>query len=464
MTSENHYAAYVKDRQLIMDGLRHKTPIPLPVSRQIEVIERLLENLAKDNPAPAVQEARGLLQRYLDELPEGHDSAGENAAPAGESIVFLDPRRLVDGGLNDGIFRDIDEEELREFADNIKEIGVLQPILVQRDGTIVAGKQRVRAAIQGELDRIPAIVKEFTDSRHALQACLSENLFRRQLSKREMVYGHRALRSISAAPEKSQLVPELRSIITDPDLQGVLSQFGQDFQQSLYQMLGTRISEMAKILAANNDVEILSLRQEISRGETAIGELQRKIEKLVDQMQNLDQENETLRHEGQRQKTQVADELRELQFRLRSLSDTKERLAEEKSDLVEKVQDLKGQLEKAALSTIAETKVTQFPQEYRQLREECRRLKRRSRVQEQFYFNRNALASCLEKVCTLVANADGGHFSDIEDDVCTMIALLEETLQRIKTSLAEKEKRRADPGEKGERGADNAISLEERKP
>ncbi|MEG1705144.1 MAG: ParB/RepB/Spo0J family partition protein [Clostridia bacterium] len=77
-----------------------------------------------------------------------------------------------------------DREKLQELADSIKENGVLQPIIVVKDETgytIVAGERRWRAAKIAGLKGIPAIVKDYTDTKKK-QVALIENIQREDLN------------------------------------------------------------------------------------------------------------------------------------------------------------------------------------------------------------------------------------------------------------------------------------------
>ena len=60
--------------------------------------------------------------------------------------------------------RRFDEEALRELADSIRTMGVIQPILVCRSGdryTIIAGERRWRASRMADQTEIPAIVRDW---------------------------------------------------------------------------------------------------------------------------------------------------------------------------------------------------------------------------------------------------------------------------------------------------------------
>jgi ParB family chromosome partitioning protein len=77
-----------------------------------------------------------------------------------------------------------DEIGLEELAASIREHGVVEPILVRREGTkyrIVAGERRWRAAQRAGLREVPAILREASD-REAFELALVENLQRADLN------------------------------------------------------------------------------------------------------------------------------------------------------------------------------------------------------------------------------------------------------------------------------------------
>jgi ParB family transcriptional regulator, chromosome partitioning protein len=76
---------------------------------------------------------------------------------------------------------------LDELTASIRASGVIQPIIVRRQGAgfqLVAGERRWRAARQAGLPRIPAIVREVTDA-ESLELALVENLLREDLNPME---------------------------------------------------------------------------------------------------------------------------------------------------------------------------------------------------------------------------------------------------------------------------------------
>nr|WP_076389301.1 ParB/RepB/Spo0J family partition protein [Vaginimicrobium propionicum] len=80
-----------------------------------------------------------------------------------------------------------DEDELTELSESIKEVGLLQPIIVRakKDGyELIMGERRLRAHQLAGIEKIPAIVRS-TDDNDMLRDALLENLHRSQLNPLE---------------------------------------------------------------------------------------------------------------------------------------------------------------------------------------------------------------------------------------------------------------------------------------
>ena len=77
-----------------------------------------------------------------------------------------------------------DPEKLEELAQSIRTHGVMQPLLVARNGgryTIIAGERRYRAARLAGLTKLPVIPKDLTDH-EILEISLIENIQREDLN------------------------------------------------------------------------------------------------------------------------------------------------------------------------------------------------------------------------------------------------------------------------------------------
>ena len=90
---------------------------------------------------------------------------------------------------------EFDEEALSELADSIRELGLIQPITVKRDGEkyiIISGERRWRASERAGLESIPAYIREVDDTTlHAM--ALVENIQREDLNAIEISLGMQRL-------------------------------------------------------------------------------------------------------------------------------------------------------------------------------------------------------------------------------------------------------------------------------
>jgi ParB family chromosome partitioning protein len=84
-----------------------------------------------------------------------------------------------------------DEDELSSLSASIKSHGVLQPLLVRRNGDryqLIAGERRLRAARAAGLAAVPVTIVDFNDQQ-ALEAALVENIQRADLNPIEKAQG-----------------------------------------------------------------------------------------------------------------------------------------------------------------------------------------------------------------------------------------------------------------------------------
>lgn len=77
-----------------------------------------------------------------------------------------------------------DDGALAELAESLKAVGLVQPVVVRRDGKhyeLVAGERRWRAAQLAGLEEIPAVIRKANDG-ESLELALIENLSREDLN------------------------------------------------------------------------------------------------------------------------------------------------------------------------------------------------------------------------------------------------------------------------------------------
>ncbi len=92
-----------------------------------------------------------------------------------------------------------DEETMASLAASIKELGVLQPVLVRRIGgeesdefELIAGERRWRASRRAGLHTIPVLIQTSNDT-HSLEQALVENLHRQDLNVLEEAAAYQQL-------------------------------------------------------------------------------------------------------------------------------------------------------------------------------------------------------------------------------------------------------------------------------
>jgi ParB family chromosome partitioning protein len=127
------------------------------------------------------------LGKGLDALiPSGLSDSGSNRAARGASLVEIPVGDLSPNPNQPRVH--FDEESLSDLAASIREIGVLQPLLVRQlaDGSyqLIAGERRWRAAQRAGLATVPAVVKT-TDDMSSVEQALVENLHRQDLAPLE---------------------------------------------------------------------------------------------------------------------------------------------------------------------------------------------------------------------------------------------------------------------------------------
>jgi ParB family transcriptional regulator, chromosome partitioning protein len=135
---------------------------------------RVLRAVSDDNTTPGAERPPAVVAgAYFDEVPVG--------------AITPNPRQPRE------IF---DEDALAELADSIRIVGLLQPIVVRQlmpgRYEIVMGERRWRACQLAELELVPAIVRETSDT-NLLRDALIENLHREQLNVLEEAAAYQQL-------------------------------------------------------------------------------------------------------------------------------------------------------------------------------------------------------------------------------------------------------------------------------
>lgn len=106
--------------------------------------------------------------------------------------------------------RQFSETSIKELAASIREVGILQPLVIRSTETgfeLIAGERRLRAAKEAGLDRVPVLIRQAGEG-ESMEMALVENLQREDLNPLETAAAYQALMD-SFGLSKDQLASRL---------------------------------------------------------------------------------------------------------------------------------------------------------------------------------------------------------------------------------------------------------------
>jgi ParB family chromosome partitioning protein len=176
-----------------------------------------------------------------------------------------------------------DDESLQALAASIREVGVLQPIVVRRSGEayeLIAGDRRLRAAKLAGLATVPVILRDSGDA-DTLREALIENIHRDDLGPMELAEAFREL--LEELGLKQETLAERLGVSRSHIANTIrLLQLPPDVQQLLAD--GRLQAGHGRALLSLNDPEaqsVLALR--ISAEELSVREVEALVRRSIDQ-------------------------------------------------------------------------------------------------------------------------------------------------------------------------------------
>lgn len=173
--------------------------------------------------------------------------------------------------------KSFDEEKIKQLSESIKEHGIVQPIVLKKEGmtyTIIAGERRWRAAKLIGLKEVPAVIMDLTD-KQVLEISLIENIQREDLNPiEEALAFKRLIEEFSFTQEElSKRVGKSRTAVTN-----CLRLLNLDERVQDYLIEGVIAEGHGRTLLAVNDKDLqFSLAQSIIDNELSV----REVEKLI---------------------------------------------------------------------------------------------------------------------------------------------------------------------------------------
>ena len=164
---------------------REKTEEPALMKEEPDTTESDAEPVPEMSYAEPTAESAEITEsadRNNDKTPQ--DAAFE-AANDKDKVVLLDIYSVESD--REQPRKHFDPEKLEELATSIRQYGILQPIIVQKEEDyyrIIAGERRWRAARLAGLSQVPVIIREF-EPQDSMAVSLIENLQRQELNPME---------------------------------------------------------------------------------------------------------------------------------------------------------------------------------------------------------------------------------------------------------------------------------------
>lgn len=180
----------------------------IPTSNPDSQANRPVDVFFPDNQGTARKAAKDAATAAADAAADAADAVVVSADAQAESdgpqlvavpgarLAYLSPSLIVPNASQPRTI--FDEDHLAELVASIREVGVLQPIVVRtiagetEQYELIMGERRLRASKEVGLERIPAIIKDTADE-DMLRDALLENLHRSELNPLEEASAYQQL-------------------------------------------------------------------------------------------------------------------------------------------------------------------------------------------------------------------------------------------------------------------------------
>jgi len=294
-----------------------------------------------------------------------------------DTIINVDPRILKVHPRNSEFFDDVNGAEFDRLVESIKDHGVLTPLRVTKDMTIISGHQRMRAAIQAEIFSVPVIVDESEDDNDVLMKLIETNFGRMKndpVKQAKWIKEYEELRGVrQGAAERNnfaqrettqedianelgvtvkslqnlkkllKLDPALQAMISDGKINAttgfkILAKLTPEEQAKLVDKLPDDVKFSAKSIEAH----IEEMRQSLVGN---INSVKEENDKLMGENDRLAKEAEKLREEAKPVSDEAQRKINKLELDKKLIENERQKHYEEAQNLKDKVQALERENE-----------------------------------------------------------------------------------------------------------------------
>ena len=185
--------------------------------------------------------------------------------------------------------KDFNEESLNELAASIRELGVIQPLIVSKveietdlgtqvEYQLIAGERRLKASKIAGLERVPAIVRRIIDEKDKLEIAIVENVQRSDLNPIESARSYAKLQEEFGLTQREVAARVGKSRETISNILRLLNlpSYIQDA------IIAKKISDSQGrlLLAVSDSQQQQNLFNEITRNNLSVRELKNRIGNL----------------------------------------------------------------------------------------------------------------------------------------------------------------------------------------
>ena len=182
-----------------------------------------------------------------------------------------------------------DQKKLEELAESIKKHGVIQPVLVRKDGKgfeLVAGERRFRAAKLAKLKKIPVVVSNISDVQ-SLEIAILENIQREDLNPLEVAKGYQRLKdefgytqeavAKSVGKPRSSVANSLRLLTLSPKIQDEIDKgsISEGHAKVLLSVDGVRADQLLMRIISEN-LSVRDLEKQITESSPQTSKKEKK--------------------------------------------------------------------------------------------------------------------------------------------------------------------------------------------
>ena len=187
--------------------------------------------------------------------------------------------------------KDFDEESLKELAASIRELGIIQPLIVSKieketatgatvEYQLIAGERRLKAAKIAGLERVPVIVKRINQAAEQMEMAIVENIQREDLNPVETARAYARLSDEFGLTQREIAVKLGKSRETIANTLRLLN-LPTEIQDSVAE--GKINESQARLLLAINDLsKQKDIFHDILKNNLSVRELKNRIRKTVE--------------------------------------------------------------------------------------------------------------------------------------------------------------------------------------